>query len=180
MQAAIPAEDLRRPVYGDKMYTQKLANFCQERGGLAILLIHHARKADASDIIDSASGTTGLTGGVDNTGVLQAGEEPGTGILHLLGRDIERDDPVHLRWDARLAQWNASDGPSLKISPEREKVLTLLDERPGLTPKEIAIVLDRAEPGTRRLLGEMLRDGLLRSAQGAYSLSDTGESVLSA
>lgn len=154
----------------DKAYTQTLSSFCQGRG-IAMILIHHARKADASDLVDLASGTSGLTGGVDNVAVLQPGDGKADGVLGMRGRDIETDDDVNLKWDARLAQWNRVE-ESATLTPERRAVLKLLSGRPGLSSKEIALILSRPEPGTRRLLSEMKEAGLIDNAQGCYFPKD--------
>src|SRR5690606_19420588 len=125
------------PYEADKRFTQSLTNLCQEYR-ISMLLVHHSRKADGTDITDDASGTTGLTGGVDNVATLRLSrKEKGAGELYLRGRDIELDGDLLLRWDPRLAQWNyagVSDGPT--ITPERRDVLVILRERPGLKPKE--------------------------------------------
>lgn len=157
------------PYEADKAFSQTLTNLCHEFR-IAMLLIHHSRKADGSDITDDASGSTGLVGGVDNYGALRLHrQEKGAGQLLLTGRDIEIDGDLSLRWDARLAQWNVvEESQEERLSPERRDVLSLLTERPGLKPKEIALILKRDEPGTRRLLVGMLAAGLLTNAQGGY------------
>jgi hypothetical protein len=157
------------PYEADKAFTQALTDLCHQFR-IAMLLIHHSRKADGSDVTDDASGSTGLTGGVDNFGALRLSRtEKGAGQLVLVGRDIEIDGDLGLKWDSRLAQWNvAPEGATVMLTPERRDVLGLLADRPGLKPKEIALILKRDEPGTRRLLGNMLRDNLITSAQGGY------------
>lgn len=157
------------PYESDKAFTQALTDLCHEHR-IAMLLIHHSRKADGSDITDDASGSTGLTGGVDNYAALRLSRtEKGLGDFLLTGRDIEIDGDLNLRWDPRFAQWNVTDdAPAATLTPERRAVMGLLRERAGLKPKEIALLLDRDEPGTRRLLGNMQRDGLVTSAQGGY------------
>src|SRR5215208_5437111 len=54
---------------------------------IAIVLVHHQRKMEAEDPIDTVSGTTGLTGAVDTVLVLYRTGQ-GT-ILYGRGRDIE-------------------------------------------------------------------------------------------
>jgi hypothetical protein len=157
------------PYEADKAFTQALTNLCHEHR-IAMVLIHHSRKADGSDITDDASGSTGLTGGVDNYAALRLSRtEKGAGEFLITGRDIEIDGDLNLKWDSRLAQWNvALEGAEVMLTPERRDVMGLLRDRPGLKPKEIALLLKRDEPGTRRLLGNMMLDGLVLSAQGGY------------
>jgi predicted ATP-dependent serine protease len=65
---------------------QALANeYC-----IAIVIVHHLRKADADDVFDTVSGTLGLTGVVDSILVLK--RDVGAGgsyTLHGRGRDLE-------------------------------------------------------------------------------------------
>jgi AAA domain len=58
-----------------------------DRYGVATVLVHHQRKMEAEDPLDTVSGTTGLTGAVDTVLVLHRG---GQGVtLYGRGRDIE-------------------------------------------------------------------------------------------
>jgi hypothetical protein len=159
------------PYEADKKFTQALTNLCHEFR-IAMLLIHHSRKVDGSDVTDDASGSVGLVGGVDNYAALRLSRtERGAGELLLRGRDIEIDGDLNLRWDSRLAQWNVTS-EKVMLTPERRDVMQLLTDRPGLRPKEIALLLKRDEAGTRRLLGDMMRAGLLASAQGFWYVAD--------
>jgi len=63
---------------------RKLAN----ETGVAIVLVHHLRKADADDAFDTVSGTLGLTGAPDDILVLKR-DTSGTIVPH--GRRRERD-----------------------------------------------------------------------------------------
>jgi hypothetical protein len=47
--------------------------------GVAIMLVHHTRKAEAEDAFDAVSGSTGLTGAADATLVLSRAEAAGGG-----------------------------------------------------------------------------------------------------
>jgi len=78
--------------------------------GIAIVLVHHVRKMDADDPLDTVSGTTGLTGAADSILVLSKGANGVT--LYGRGRDIEeietaiRFNKNSCRW---IAQGNADD-----------------------------------------------------------------------
>jgi hypothetical protein len=167
------------PYEADKSFTQALTNLCHEFH-IAMLLIHHSRKADGSDVTDDASGSTGLTGGVDNYAALRLTRgERGVGELLLRGRDIEMaDSDLNLKWDPRLAQWNLVSEKAAQIatlSPERSDVLGLLNERPGLKSKEVALLMKRPEPGTARLLSEMKADGLVFNSGNCWFVADDAD-----
>lgn len=156
------------PYESDKSFTQALTDLCHEHH-IAMMLIHHSRKADGSDITDDASGSTGLTGGVDNYGALRLSRETkGAGELLLTGRDIEMEDPdLKLKWDAQFAQWIVTDD-EVMLTPERRAVVDLLRDRPGLTFREVATILRRPEPGTKRLLSEMKDAGQVENHGGGW------------
>lgn len=159
------------PYEADKKFTQALTDLCHEHR-IAMLLIHHSRKSDGSDVTDDASGSTGLTGGVDNFGALRLSRnEKGAGQLLLRGRDIEIDGDLNLKWDARLAQWNVT-GEAVMLTPERRDVLGLLTDRPGLKYRDIALILKRDEGGTKRLLSNMKADGQVVNLGGGWYVSE--------
>lgn len=58
--------------------------------GIAILLVHHLRKEEATDVFNRISGTTGMQGAVDSSFTLVE-EKRGSGraTLSCVGRDIE-------------------------------------------------------------------------------------------
>jgi hypothetical protein len=133
-----------------------------------MVLIHHSRKADGSDITDDASGSTGLTGGVDNYAALRLSRtEKGAGEFLLTGRDIEIDGDLNLKWDPMLAQWNATS-EAVMLTPVRRDVLGLLTDRPGLKAKEIGLLLKRDVGGTSRLLTEMKAAGQIFNSGGCW------------
>jgi len=67
---------------------------------IAIILVHHLRKMGDSDPFQRVSGTTGLTGAVDTTFVLE--KAPDGARLHVRGRDVEHME-LGLRF--RDCQW---------------------------------------------------------------------------
>ncbi|MDL2236781.1 helicase RepA family protein [Christensenellaceae bacterium OttesenSCG-928-K19] len=72
---------------------------------LALVLVHHLRKMDDSDPLHKISGTTGLTGAVDGTYVLErAGRADNTAKLHITGRDVEYQE-LTLKFDDCIWQF---------------------------------------------------------------------------
>ena len=92
------------PLQGETTYQRDyrvavaLKRIADERPGLAIIVIHHTRKAFADDFIDSISGTHGLAGAADTIIALTRSRGKGDGILRVTGRDVlEADYAVTFR-----------------------------------------------------------------------------------
>jgi hypothetical protein len=137
------------------------------RRRVAILGVHHVRKALSDDPLDMVSGTFGLTGGVDNILVMQ--REDDDFRLSVQGRDIEASEWA-IRFEDCLWRLLGNAGDYF-ISEEREEILGCLTAE-GRTPKEIAELLGKGERRAtiRGLLAKMLRDGQLsRDSKGRYS-----------
>lgn len=90
---------------------------------LAIVVVHHLRKAEADDPFDTISGTLGLTGAPDAILVLQKNGDGYT--LHGRGRDLE-DFERPIRFDKSTCLWNLGSGLTPKRDPwQKNKTLTL-------------------------------------------------------
>lgn len=141
---------------------------------VAILVVHHTRKAGADDPLDEISGSTGLTGGVDGAMVLKRERGRADAFLHITGRDIEEDVELALRWDRETAGWIiAGDAAEYRLSEERAEVVRVLEETgEPMTPTEVADVLDKRPGSVKKLLWTMARDGQLTAASGRYSPND--------
>ncbi len=59
---------------------------------VAIVLVHHTRKADVTDPIDSVLGSVGLAAVADTTWVLKRGRGKREAVLSVTGRDIVEDE----------------------------------------------------------------------------------------
>jgi hypothetical protein len=134
---------------------------------VAILIVHHTRKAAGEDPFDEVSGTHGLAGGVDTVLVLKRASW-GV-ILFGRGRDIENDIDVGMRFNRMLCRWVVM-GPTADVrrTDQRKKILRALDSQ-TLTPKEIADATEMKGGNVRRLLLSMVRDGeVIRKSSGRY------------
>lgn len=161
----------------DRAAVKPLRDFANRRN-VAVLLVHHTRKAGADDIFDEISGSTGLTGGVDNSIILcRDKDRKDGGLLHVRGRDLETDDTLQLTWNNTICCW-VIDGiaPDARITPERKAVITLIQQSGPLHPAEIADRLGKPYPSMRRLCGGMIADMLLtKDINGNYKLPDQGD-----
>lgn len=77
--------------YGDISQIKEFA----DRHSLAVIVVHHIRKQNDSDVFNKVSGTTGLTGSADATFVLEKETRASdTARLYCVGRDIEYQEFV--------------------------------------------------------------------------------------
>ncbi|MGQ0573100.1 MAG: AAA family ATPase [Pseudonocardia sp.] len=147
--------------------------------GVAVLLVHHVRKAAAEDFLATVSGTNGLAGAADAVLVLERARAQADGVLHVTGRDIDETDYA-LSFDPTAGAWRVLDGPAQDylLRDTRSLILRYLRDYPGHKPKQIADAL-RLDPNTvRQTCRRMVTDGQARSTPaGAYHPvpSDSGD-----
>lgn len=137
--------------------------------GVAVLVVHHTRKAKDDDIFNTISSSTGLTGIADAMLVLQRVRGEATATLNVTGRDLEEKE-VAMQFDPETALWKIlGDAKQYEtITPERKAILGVLTT--PLAPIEIARLLNRDSSSTRKLIFGMKNAGLVhRGKDGKYS-----------
>ena len=136
--------------------------------GVAFLIVHHLRKADAiDDPMDMISGSTGLTGSVDGSLVLVRTRGEADATLHISGRDIEDDAPLALKFDPATALWEKigfAVDPDMTL--ERQKIMRVLrDANHPMTAKAIAAQIGGKYENIRQIIyrleeaGDVTRSG---------------------
>jgi hypothetical protein len=141
------------------------------QAGIAIVVLHHQRKEQSEDPIDSVSGTLGLTGCVDTVCVL-ARTGKGT-TLYIRGRDVDEQEKAVLfnkdscRWTIR------GEADEVYRSDTRRKILTLLDDvslcKEPLGPKDIARQTNMTETPVSVTLNRMVTDAeIIKVSRGRY------------
>src|SRR6056297_1163000 len=103
--------------------------------GIAIVVIHHLRKAESDDPFDAVSGSTGLTGAADATLVLQRTSE-GT-VLYGRGRDLVEFESA-VAFDVETCRWSDLGRPCDVFGSETRKAIREALKAGHQTPKEIA------------------------------------------
>jgi len=108
------------------------------RREIAIIVVHHVRKAPGLDVFETVSGTYGLTGPADTVMILQRVRGEADATLHVTGRDVEERE-VALSFEAHAGTWKIlGDARIYAQSTERRTILETVDAKPGLKPKQIA------------------------------------------
>jgi hypothetical protein len=135
---------------------------------VSIIVLHHTRKMEADDAVDTISGTLGLAGCADTAVVLNRTSQGTT--LYVRGRDIEEAEHA-ISFDKHSCRWtilgNASD---VQRSDQRGRILeALLEAGDALSPDEIARAAGMVRNNVDRLLGKMVADGEIQKlGRGRY------------
>lgn len=141
--------------------------------GVAVVIVHHLRKAAADDDpLDAVSGSTGLTGAADTILVLNRGSEGVT--LYGRGRDIEEIESA-VQFDRQSCRWSMlGEASEVRLSSERRAIIDALKaEAEPMSPNVIADVTGGVPGSVRRLLHSMAKDGeVVRVQRGKYTLPD--------
>jgi hypothetical protein len=143
---------------------------------VAIVVVHHVRKSDAEDVLDTISGTTGIAGACDLALVLGRTKH---GIrLSGRGRDTEEIDKV-VEFDPDTGLWAVTGEydeavPDSPTAATRRAIYDLLQGSPmPLTPIKIAERLGQQRNVVRVVLGRMLKAvpaQVERNPDGSYRL----------
>jgi hypothetical protein len=142
-----------------------------DRHGVAVVLIHHTRKASADDPLDTVSGTNGLSGAADAVAVLRREIGRQDASLYLRGRDVPEADHA-LSFDPQLCSWTLlGDASDYRLSEERRAIVEVLRTAgEPLAPKVIAEALNKNGGAVRYLLSKMASAGEVDGIGGAYRL----------
>lgn len=145
--------------------------------GIALVMIHHLRKAESEDPLDLISGSTGLAGTADCLLVLRRAPRENSATLYCRGRDIEEQE-LALEFDSGLWTFEG-DAAEVKRSEERQAVLRVLAEAgKPMTSAEVALTLDWSKDRARVLMWRMAAAGDLRSlGKATYRLPETTETI---
>jgi RecA-family ATPase len=160
--------DLYREDYQSIVSIKKIAD-CHR---IAILLIHHTRKAESEDIYDTVLGTTGITGAADTVIVL---EKETHGITwHVRGRDVE-EAKLTIEFDSiNMGFILVGDAREYSLTNERKEIVTLLrGNGVAMKLKDIANAISKKSSNVRHLLKKLVEDGFVRQPkQGEYIIDD--------
>jgi DNA-binding transcriptional ArsR family regulator len=138
--------------------------------GVAVVVVHHTRKAVADDVFETVSGSTGLTGVADAILILQRKRNETDTRLHVTGRDISEAE-LAIKFDPTRGMWTIlGDAKEFaRITPERRKVIEALGLQP-LSPKDLGKVIGKSSDAARNILFKMRDAGLVqRNPDGTYS-----------
>jgi len=135
---------------------------------LAVMVVHHLRKADAEDPFDTVSGSTGLTGAADSTLILTRREADGGAVLLGRGRDLE-DFERGLEFDKPTCRWRDVGDPVEAFASDTRQAIFTAIKAGKHTPGAIAEAADITDDNARQTLRRMVRAGdITKEARGLY------------
>lgn len=137
---------------------------------IAVIVVHHCRKADGEDVFDSVSGTGGITGCADTVMVLQRPAMSQDGTLWVTGRDTEEQE-IAVQFSGDTCRWTAQgDAGAVRMSESRMRVLELLRDEGTMTAAAVAKALDVEYDTAKKTLQRMVDALQIRRAGGGYSI----------
>lgn len=158
-----------------------LKGIVDEFPGSAILIVHHTRKADSDDFLETVSGTNGLAGAADTIVVLRRKRGSDEGSIHVTSRDAAEGEYAaaftELRWilegdslaEARDALQSRRDTSGLG-GDMAEIVEAVKDYPDGVDAKTLAEAVELDYDKVRRYLSRAVDSGrILRLGRGKYS-----------
>lgn len=138
---------------------------------VCVLIIHHTRKAESDDYLETLSGSNAIAGAVDGVMVLKKPRNNPDGILHITGRDIDETE-LALRMDYPV--WTLlGDAAAERMTQEYKAVLGALHGGVALGIRDILDAVAPLDPKAnyntvRQRLYQMKEKGILLGEGGKY------------
>lgn len=168
------------PYEKDYMEASALKSFADENK-IAIILIHHLRKAEARDIMDMVSGSVGLTGAADTIMIMRRERGDGNATLFATGRDIE-EIKIGLKLNPDTLTWSiAGTAIEERMSQEKKEILEILQAaKKPLRLVDIAESVKKKRPVVHKHLSALIEQNLIiQPGYGQYEFkgecSESGE-----
>lgn len=158
-----------------------LKGIVDEIPGAALIVVHHTRKAEAGDFLDTVSGTQGLAGAADSIVVIRRPRAETTGSLSVTSRDAaEGEYQVTLaegRWSldgtdlATAAASLADTRTTANLGERSSEVVEHVNAHPdGVRAADVADALGIDSDTAKRYLARLAEAGrITRQARGLYT-----------
>jgi len=165
--------NLRGNPYSDDYDAIGILKRLADKYGIAILILHHTRKADAADWIEKISGTMGHLGAADTILLLDRKRGQNEAILKITSRDADSPN-LSIEFCPDNGHWKLlGEADEWDTTPERREIIEVMREkdRPMML-KEIAEALDKSVSNVAQLLSKLEKTGIvIKKGYGQYVLN---------
>ena len=164
-----PSKSQRDTYRVDSEFMAELQEIGAEHG-VAIVLLHHTRKAPDDDVFNTVLGSTALMGGADTTIIIKRTRGNADAELHITGRDVDEKE-LALRFDG--GQWSLmGNADEYRMNQAQQAVLEVLRDGGGsMKLKDVAEAVNKSKQNVNKILKGLVRDGKATNNGGTYSLS---------
>ncbi|MCH7230204.1 AAA family ATPase [Glycomyces sp. L485] len=148
-----------------------------DKHGIAIVAVHHIRKAGSEDFLTEVSGTNGIAGAADATLVLKRGRGQADGILNITGRDVEETEHA-MGFNPATGAWTLLEGDprQLTATDNQSVVHAWLREHPDSGPSAIAAGTGLSPDSVKTTLRRGAQDGwFVQARRGQWAVADDGD-----
>jgi hypothetical protein len=170
-----PARDVKANPYGEDYAALGALKKIAAARRVTIVVVHHVRKQQADDVLQTVSGTQGLTGAADGIIVLSRPRGEEQGVMHIIARDLPQDLSYAVRFHE--GRWTVL-GPAAAVARtdlQNDILAALRASTDPMAVTEIASEVGRVKSTVSAALKVMLRDGLVkRGDDKRYSPVDPG------
>ncbi len=136
---------------------------------IAVMVVHHQRKADADDELDTVSGSTGLTASADTILILARREGDGGCVLYGRGRDLEEFE-TGLEFDSVTCRWRDLGDPVEAFASDTRTAIFEAIRAGKTAAKDIIAETGINANNVYQTLRRMVRAGdLKKDGRGTYS-----------
>ena len=144
-----------------------------DRYGVALVAVHHRKKGEGMDDLESISGSYGLTGAADGIWSLKRERGRADATLFITGRDVNEQE-LALRWNTDTGTWSLmGEAGEYRMGQERAEIIdTIRTAGRALSPKEMheEMGVGKNYPTVKQAMWQMSKDGQLCNNGGKYSL----------
>lgn len=171
-------QKFRKPVGNKQMYEADYECISQlhdlaVKHNVSIIIIHHTKKQEETNIQNMISGSQGIAGSVDGILLLYRPSKVvrDQAILLRRGRDID-DAEFLIQRNRQAFTWELMGDPSEFTANEgQQNILNCLREHGPMTPKEIAEELEQKPASIRTWLKRLAKADRVTKKGGKYSLA---------
>lgn len=177
--------------YGrDYRVASALKKLADDVPGASLILVHHTRKAEGNDFIDSVSGTQGIAGAADTIAVLRRDRGEHGAILNVTSRDAKEGEYALILDDAGVWELNGAtleeaaaaagtETQTAGVGDRMAEIISTVNRYPeGVRRRDIAELLHMDENTAGRYLRRATESTRIKNpSRGLYTPVSTVPSV---